>query len=181
MELIMEALEKNAKFFPNEVALVEINPAARPAAEMTWREYTLIETSPEGRYRRDMNWREFDTKANRFANLLLTRNVKKGDKVGILLMNGIEWLPIYFGILKAGCLAVPLNYRYTADEIEYCLDLADASMLVFGLEFIERPALVHHKSCHFQSPPFKNSLRWSAGEPGRTGHRWDRSSILPSR
>ena len=48
MELIMEALEKNAKFFPNEVALVEINPAARPAAEMTWREYTLIETSAEG-------------------------------------------------------------------------------------------------------------------------------------
>ena len=66
MELIMEALEKNAKFFPNEVALVEINPAARPAAEMTWREYTLIETSAEGRYRRDMTWREFDTKANRF-------------------------------------------------------------------------------------------------------------------
>ena len=57
MELIMEALEKNAKFFPNEVALVEINPAARPAAEMTWREYTLIETSAEGRYRRDMTWR----------------------------------------------------------------------------------------------------------------------------
>ena len=111
MELIMEALEKNAKFFPNEVALVEINPAARPAAEMTWREYTLIETSAEGRYRRDMTWREFDTKANRFANLLLTRNVKKGDKVGILLMNGLEWLPIYFGTLKTGALAVPMNYR----------------------------------------------------------------------
>ena len=93
MELITEALEKNAKFFPNEVALVEINPAARPAAEMTWREYTLIEPGPEGRYRRDMTWREFDTKANRFANLLLTRNVKKGDKVGILLMNASNGCP----------------------------------------------------------------------------------------
>ena len=140
MELIMEALEKNAKFFPNEVALVEINPAARPAAEMTWREYTLIETSAEGRYRRDMTWREFDTKANRFANLLLTRNVKKGDKVGILLMNGLEWLPIYFGILKTGALAVPMNYRYTDEEIAYCGDLAEVSVLVFGPEFTERVA-----------------------------------------
>ena len=128
MELIMEALEKNAKFFPHEVALVEINPAARPAAEMTWREYTLIEPGPEGRYRRDMTWREFDTKANRFANLLLTRNVKKGDKVGILLMNGLEWLPIYFGILKTGALAVPMNYRYTDEEIAYCGDLAEVSV-----------------------------------------------------
>ena len=140
MELIMEALEKNAKFFPHEVALVEINPAARPAAEMTWREYTLIEPGPEGRYRRDMTWREFDTKANRFANLLLTRNVKKGDKVGILLMNGLEWLPIYFGILKTGALAVPMNYRYTDEEIAYCADLAEVSVLVFGPEFTERVA-----------------------------------------
>ncbi len=140
MELITEALEKNAKFFPHEVALVEINPAARPAAEMTWREYTLIEPGPEGRYRRDMTWREFDTKANRFANLLLTRNVKKGDKVGILLMNGLEWLPIYFGILKTGALAVPMNYRYTDEEIAYCADLAEVTVLIFGPEFTERVA-----------------------------------------
>jgi acyl-CoA synthetase (AMP-forming)/AMP-acid ligase II len=53
-------------------------------------------------------------------------------------MNCLEWLPIYFGILKAGCLAVPLNFRYTAEEIRYCLDLADAEALVFGPEFIGR-------------------------------------------
>ena len=53
-------------------------------------------------------------------------------------MNCLEWLPVYFGILKAGALAVPLNYRYAADEIKYCLEKADASMLVFGPEFTER-------------------------------------------
>src|SRR5574344_1628063 len=53
-------------------------------------------------------------------------------------MNCLEWLPIYFGILKAGLLAVPLNYRYTADEIKYCLDLAEVDCLVFGDEFIGR-------------------------------------------
>ena len=36
-------------------------------------------------------------------------------------MNCLEWLPIYFGILKSGAVAVPLNFRYTAEEIKYCL------------------------------------------------------------
>ena len=53
-------------------------------------------------------------------------------------MNCLEWLPIYFGILKAGAIAVPLNYRYTAEEIRYCVDLSDSDVLVFGPEFIGR-------------------------------------------
>ena len=53
-------------------------------------------------------------------------------------MNCLEWLPIYFGILKAGALAVPLNYRYTADEIKYCVGLAEADVLIFGPEFTGR-------------------------------------------
>ena len=136
--LITEVLEKNAKFFPNEVSLVEINPAKRPSDHMTWKEFNLIEAAAGDKYRREMTWREFDVRANRFANLLLTRGVKKGDKVAILLMNCLEWLPIYFGILKSGALAVPMNYRYAADEIKYCADLADVSVLVFGPEFTDR-------------------------------------------
>ena len=80
----------------------------------------------------------FEEKANRCANLLLSRGIKKGDRVAILLMNSLEWLPIYFGILKTGALAVPLNYRYSSDEIKYCVDLADVDALVFGPEFIGR-------------------------------------------
>ena len=53
-------------------------------------------------------------------------------------MNCLEWLPIYFGILKAGCVAVPLNFRYSSDEIKYCLELADVEVLVFGPEFVGR-------------------------------------------
>lgn len=79
-----------------------------------------------------------DVKANRFANLLLTRGIQKGDKVAILLMNCLDWLPIYFGILKTGALAVPMNYRYTAEEIKYCIELAEVKTLIFGPEFIGR-------------------------------------------
>ncbi len=136
--VITELLERNAKFYPDEVSLVEINPANRPGDDVTWKEFNLIETAKSEKYRREITWKEFNVRANNFANLLLSRGLKKGDKVAILLMNCLEWLPLYFGALKAGALAVPMNYRYTADEIAYCVDLADADVLVFGQDFTER-------------------------------------------
>ncbi len=135
---ITQILAKNAQERPNSVALVEINPQELENRHTTWREYSLIEPSALDAFRSEITWAEFDEKANRFANLLLSRGYKKGDKIAILLMNCLEWLPIYFGILKAGCMVVPLNFRYTADEIKYCLELADAEALVFGPEFVGR-------------------------------------------
>lgn len=137
--IITELLEKNARLYGQESALVEINPSEERDRAETWRDFNLIESNhPEAPYRREITWRDFDRRANRFANLLLSRGLKKGTKVGILLMNCLEWLPIYFGILKAGCLAVPLNFRYSADEIKYCVELADIEVLIFGEEFISR-------------------------------------------
>lgn len=135
---ITELLERNAELYGNDIALVEVNPEITETRRVTWREYELIEPDPVCCYRREITWKVFNEKANRFANMLLERGVKKGDKVGILLMNCLEWLPIYFGILKTGALAVPLNFRYTADEIKYCLDLAEVDVLMFGAEFIGR-------------------------------------------
>ena len=135
---ITQLLERNASVYPNDVALVELNPEIQEKSRRTWREYALVEGNPLCHYRREITWRVFDEKANRVANMLLARGIKKGDKVGILLMNCLEWLPIYFGILKTGALAVPLNYRYTAEEIKYCVDLAEVNILLFGPEFIGR-------------------------------------------
>ena len=135
---ITDFLERNARYYPNEVSLVEVNPENQPDTNVSWHEYSLIEASGTEKYRRELTWRQFDIQANRFANLLLTRGIKKGDKVAILMMNCIDWLPVYFGILKAGAIAVPMNFRFSADEIEYCSDLADISVLVFGPEFTER-------------------------------------------
>ncbi len=137
--IITDFLTRNAKDFGDDVALVEINPLAQTNQRITWKEFSLIESNPNsGSIRTEMTWAEFERRSNRFANLLLSRGVQKGDKVAVLLMNCLEWLPIYFGILKAGALAVPLNYRYTSEEIRYCLNLSDASLLVFGPEFIGR-------------------------------------------
>lgn len=135
---IIDLLVKNAREYGDEVALVELNPTIKDMRRMTWKEYDLIQPEPDEPYRREITWRIFDEKANRFANLLLERGIQKGDKVGILLMNCLEWLPIYFGTLKTGALAVPLNFRYASDEIEYCVKLAEVDILVFGPEFIGR-------------------------------------------
>ncbi|MBO7150317.1 MAG: AMP-binding protein, partial [Clostridia bacterium] len=84
---ITEFLERNARLHPNNVALVEINPANQPDSALPWHEYQLIQSTSTAPYRKELTWREFDVKANRFANLLLTRGIKKGDKVAILMMN----------------------------------------------------------------------------------------------
>ena len=142
---ITEILTRNATYFRDDVALVEINPDVKNVPHVTWREFSLIESSRNGAFKKQITWGEFDVKANRFANLLLSRGVKKGEKVAILLMNCLDWLPIYFGILKAGAVAVPLNYRYTAEEIKYCVEQSDSDFLVFGPEFIGRVEEIHDR------------------------------------
>ncbi|MDO5554850.1 MAG: class I adenylate-forming enzyme family protein [Planctomycetia bacterium] len=140
---ITDILETNARNFTDEVCLVEITPPEEKKREVTWKDYELVEPErvPFSR-RREMTWRHFDEAANRFANLLLERGIKRGEKVAVLLMNSLEWLPIYFGALRAGAIVVPLNYRYTADEIKYCLELAEVDALLFGPEFIGRVELI---------------------------------------
>ena len=135
---ITDLLERNSKLYGDEIALVEINPEVQEPRRVTWKEYALIQPTSSAPYRREITWSVFDEKANRVAHLLLSRGIQKGQKVAILLMNCLEWLPIYFGILKAGAVAVPLNFRYTADEIDYCLKKADVDVLFFGPEFIGR-------------------------------------------
>ncbi len=142
---ITKYLESNAEKYADDCALVELNPEVKDTRRMTWKEFDLTQPEPNLPYRREISWRIFNEKANRCAHYLLERGVRKGDKVGILLMNCLEWLPIYFGILKTGALAVPLNFRYASDEIDYCLNLADISVLFFGPEFIGRLETISEK------------------------------------
>ncbi|MDR3345484.1 MAG: acyl--CoA ligase [Oscillospiraceae bacterium] len=169
---ITDFLENNARKFGTDCALVEVNPEMRNNAA-PWSEAELVETDRHSGYRKTLSWAEFDAQANRFANLLIAHGVKKGDKVAILLMNCIEWLPLYFGTLKAGALAVPLNFRYASDEIRYCLDLADASVLIFGTEFVTRVEAIQGEMPKVRlqfflgddAPPFaENCLKLAEGK-----------------
>lgn len=135
---VTDYLERNARLYTDEVALVELNPEEADTRRVSWKEYDLIEPSQIEPYRREITWGVFNEKANRFANMLISRGIKKGDKVAIIMYNCLEWLPIYFGVLKTGAIAVPFNFRYDAEEILYCAELAEVDVIVFGFEFIGR-------------------------------------------
>ena len=135
---VTDLLERNHKLYGDEVALVELNPLMPETKRTTWKEYDLMQPTENRAYRREITWAVFDEKANRVANMLLDRGIKKGDRVAILMFNCLEWLPIYFGILKTGAIAVPFNFRFDTDEIMYCANLAEIHVLIFGPEFIGR-------------------------------------------
>ena len=133
---IVDILRKNAALYGNDDALVELNYDAQESK--SWSELELVESAHHFGARRVMTWKEFDDASNRFANHLLSIGIKKDDKVAILLMNCLEWLPAYFGILKTGAWAVPLNYRIPAEEIRYSLEKSEASVLLFGEDTLDR-------------------------------------------
>ena len=67
--VITDFLERNARLYGSEIALVEINPSEDRDRASTWREANLVEAaSPDAPYRRELTWQEFDRRANRFAN-----------------------------------------------------------------------------------------------------------------
>lgn len=115
---IGEMLARNARMYPNDIALVERIPAEKT--------------------RREMTWKQFDEGADRFANALMGKGIRKGDKVVHLMMNSIDWLIAYFGILRTGAWVVPLNFRFTSADIQYCIEVAEPSLVLFGEEFTER-------------------------------------------
>jgi len=115
---IGEILARNARLYPNDVALIERIPSENKRSEITWK--------------------QFDEGVNRFANVLIKKGIKKGDKIIHLMMNSIDWLIGYFGIVRTGAWAVPLNFRFTGTDIQYCCDVAEPVCVVFGEEFIDR-------------------------------------------
>ncbi|WP_027358260.1 class I adenylate-forming enzyme family protein [Desulforegula conservatrix] len=118
--IITEILARNARLFPDDTALVERDPANGT--------------------RKSITWTEFDSVSNRIANALVKRGVKKGGSVVHLMTNCLEWLPVYFGILRTGAKAVPLNFRFTEELIAMCANVSEASVIFFGEEFIDRVA-----------------------------------------
>ncbi len=116
--LITEMLARNFRRYGEETALIERDPAAGKRSSLTWK--------------------EFYHQSNQLANSLGANGIKKGDRVVLLMMNCIEWLPVYFGILRAGAIAVPLNFRFQSEDIERCTQLSGANAIIFGEEFIDR-------------------------------------------
>ncbi|MHA1311843.1 MAG: class I adenylate-forming enzyme family protein [Candidatus Helarchaeota archaeon] len=79
--------------------------------------------------------KELNYCANSLAHYLLKIDTKQGNRIAILHRNGYQIVISYFGIVKTGAIAVPLNYQLSQKELEYCLN--DCSPLVLIYDDVE--------------------------------------------
>ena len=114
---VSEMLTRNRRMYPDDTALIELKPSKG--------------------IRREITWKEFDERTNRITNALIDRGIRKGDKVIHWMLNSINWLEAYFGIIRTGAWVVPLNFRFTSQDFKYCADIAEAKAMILGEEFTE--------------------------------------------
>jgi len=121
---ISEMLARNARVFPEKIALIERVPSKNLRTQITWR--------------------ELDERVNRIANALIVRGIGKGDRVLHWMMNSMHWLEAYFGIIRTGAIATPLNFRFVEKDFKYCVDVAEPKAVILDEQFVEKVKAVSH-------------------------------------
>ena len=92
-----------------------------------------------------LSFSQLNASTNRLANALVADGIKKGERVGLLLMNSREFMEAYFAVAKVGAVVVPLNWRLVADELEFILKDSGTERLIYGDEFVETVADLHSR------------------------------------
>ena len=89
-----------------------------------------------------LSYGEVNARANRVANGLIAREVAKGESVSVLLPNCADFVPVWFGILKAGAVMSPINTAYKGDFLSWTINLVESRTLVIADVFLDRLAFV---------------------------------------
>ena len=118
MMTVIDLVARNARMYPDGIAFVEVRPVSNR--------------------RTDITWRAFNERMNRIARVLSAKGVKKGMKVALMGRNSIAWLEVFFGIMATGAWAIPLNFRFTDEDIKYCADIAEPAVFLFDEEYAGR-------------------------------------------
>lgn len=90
-------------------------------------------------------YRELNRFVDAYANMLKSNGIQPGDRVSIWLPNGMEFIYSFYGILKIGALAVPMNFLFKSTETEYILKHSESSILITSREKLSElePILGH--------------------------------------
>lgn len=115
---IPDMIERNSRMYPDETALLDIDPIVK--------------------IRKAVTWKAFNERIDRVANALIERGIRPGEKVSQIMYNSIEFLEVFLGILRSGAWAAPLSFRLTGEEIKYCTDSSEAKILFMGEQFRDR-------------------------------------------
>ena len=112
---VVDLVARNGRLFPESTAFVEVRPISKVRKEITW-----------GR---------FSERVNRIARSLAAKGITKGMKVALFGRNSIGWLEAFFGIMATGAWAIPLNFRFTDEDIKYCVGIGDPAIFILDGEF----------------------------------------------
>lgn len=122
MITVVDLVARNNRMYPDSIAYVEVRPVSK--------------------IRKEITWAGFNEKMNRVAQVLIAKGVKKGMKVALLGRNSIDWLEVFFGIMATGAWAIPLNFRFTDEDIKYSVNIGEPSIFICDEEFAERVAAI---------------------------------------
>ena len=78
----------------------------------------------------ELSYSDLDRRSTRLATSLLSKGVGKGDHVGILMPNSIQWAVTWFAVTRIGAVAVPLNTFYKASELAWTTRHADLRVIL---------------------------------------------------
>lgn len=82
-----------------------------------------------------LTFSDMNRRANRAARALKARGINRGDRVAVLLRNGLEYYDFYFGLAKLGAVLTGINWRLARPEVRYILENSGAKLLFYGVEF----------------------------------------------
>ena len=85
---------------------------------------------------RTVSYAETADWARRLADGLAALGVRPGDRVGMVMANYLEFVPLKFAIARAGAVAIPFNYLYRRDELGYVLRQSRCDVLVTMTGFV---------------------------------------------
>lgn len=137
-----------------------------------------------------VSYGEINARSNRIANALIARGVQPGESVSVMMPNCEEFIPVWFGILKAGAVMSSINTAYKGDFLSWTINLVESKKLFVSDEYLDRldlikgelPTLEHvivHESGKREGPdptlpnePLEALLTGSDAEPDGISYSW---------
>jgi O-succinylbenzoate-CoA ligase len=114
---------------------------------------------------RRFTYRELNARTNKVANALVAAGVRPGDRVGLLVMNSVEFVETFLAVAKIGAVNVPLNWRLVPDELSFILTDSGTTALVYGGQFDTTVENLHARGS--EGTPITTWVRTGAGDgPG---------------
>jgi long-chain acyl-CoA synthetase len=108
---------------------------------------------------------QFNARVNSLVHALQTMGANKGDVIGILSWNCLEYADIYGAAMKGGFIASPFNPRLGADELEYIINYSEANSLFVGPELMEMA-----NKLRTRLPKVKNYISLEVSAPDMIWH-----------